>query len=988
MNHHHFVGHSLVAYDDLVRVPLIVRYPRLYPEGKRVVTPVSTRRAFHSALEAAGVYAVSNRDDRTKCAPVDVRGLSLARTVDGPDPEDGLVFTEAYTPDTLIAIMENDDPEAIETFRCCQMRRAVYRDDYKLITVGDGPDELFDVIRDPGELSNLIGDRPEVTAEMGRPRDYDSRRTRNWPSACGGWDTWGSEEETVSRRDDLDNHIRASYKLILDYEAIIQTASGRPEEKLRAQRIVREQWLLIEGYWEEYRTLAGGALPADIAEITARFSEGSSTSAPAPEADGQRSVDLPPEGGQPATGPGGAARWQPYRDFVLKIERADEDTYRVEASGPTGEASTTFALPFDEKDLKIFRLEVGRPPGRLVRGHIPQPMRQTVDFGGQLYDAVLSGLVRDRFVSARHEALQGGYGLRIKLRLADAPELADLTWEYLYDGHDFVALSVDTPLVRYLDLPRPPRAMHCALPLRILVTISSPHGLPQLDVQAEEDKVREALAEMAADGTVEIDVRAEATLRALQRTLRRARRGGRPYHVWHYVGHGAFNPAAGASELMFCDEAGMPSAVGGFQLGTLFNSFPEMRLALLNACEGARVDPHDPFAGVAAALVERGVPAVIGMQFPISDRAAVTFGEEFYAALVDGLPVDAAVAEARRAIFFMPNWVEWAHPVLYMRAPDGVLFDIGERATGSRKQTGDTQRAPARARREERDEARRGAREDVERLERGREEGQVKAWPRTLTLRKPFEPEMILIPAGRFLMGSDPAKDGLAQDDEQPQHTLHLPDYYISKAPVTNARYLPFVRDARHRIPEHWTKKKRPRKGKEDHPVVYVSWSDAVAYCRWLAEATGRPYHLPSEAEWEKAARGAEGRIYPWGNEWDASWCNSREGGVRHTTPVYAYAQGASPDGVLDMAGNVWEWTRSLWGTDIFKPAFAYPYDPTDGRENLDAGDDVRRVVRGGSFDVARDDSRCSVRFRSHPRARLVVSGFRVVVSPISSSAL
>jgi uncharacterized sulfatase len=138
LNHHDFVGHSLVAYDDLVHVPLIVRYPRLYPEGIHVSHPVSTRRIFHSALEAAGVREVhSVPGDR---APIDVRMLSLRSALDSSDPEWGQVWTEAPTPDTLIALMRKDD--------------------------GDAPDELFDVVHDPGEEHNLLKERREFAGEL------------------------------------------------------------------------------------------------------------------------------------------------------------------------------------------------------------------------------------------------------------------------------------------------------------------------------------------------------------------------------------------------------------------------------------------------------------------------------------------------------------------------------------------------------------------------------------------------------------------------------------------------------------------------------------------------------------------------------------------------------------------------------------------------------------------------------------------------------
>jgi formylglycine-generating enzyme required for sulfatase activity len=238
---------------------------------------------------------------------------------------------------------------------------------------------------------------------------------------------------------------------------------------------------------------------------------------------------------------------------------------------------------------------------------------------------------------------------------------------------------------------------------------------------------------------------------------------------------------------------------------------------------------------------------------------------------------------------------------------------------------------------------------------------------------KPFEPEMVLIRASEFLMGSDPSVDKDARDNEQPQHTLYLPGYYLAKTPVTNAQYAAFVQATGHSQPDHWKDRKPPR-GKGDHPVVYVTWHDAVAYCNWLAEVTGRPYRLPSEAEWEKGARGTDGRLWPWGNQWDAKRCNTAESSKRDTTPVGAYPQGASPYGLLDMAGNVWEWTRSVYKS--------YPYDPDDGREDLEAED--YRVLRGGSWFNFRNGARCVVRDWYSPDYSHYYFGFRLV-SPVGS---
>ena len=185
LNNHDFVGHSLVAYDDLVRTPLIVRYPRQYPAGKRLSSLVSTRRIFHSVLDAAGI---SPNGDSAEQAPIDVEGLSLTRSLDDATPVEDTIFAEAYTPITLLALMENDRPEDIDVYRCRSMRRAAYRGNFKLITVDDQPDELFNVVDDPGERHNLIGERPNQAAQLQSAlsafiEEAETRRPANWEQA-------------------------------------------------------------------------------------------------------------------------------------------------------------------------------------------------------------------------------------------------------------------------------------------------------------------------------------------------------------------------------------------------------------------------------------------------------------------------------------------------------------------------------------------------------------------------------------------------------------------------------------------------------------------------------------------------------------------------------------------------------------------------------------------------------------------------------------
>jgi formylglycine-generating enzyme required for sulfatase activity len=205
-----------------------------------------------------------------------------------------------------------------------------------------------------------------------------------------------------------------------------------------------------------------------------------------------------------------------------------------------------------------------------------------------------------------------------------------------------------------------------------------------------------------------------------------------------------------------------------------------------------------------------------------------------------------------------------------------------------------------------------------------------------------------------------------------PQHTVELADYQIGRFPITNLEYAAFVKGSGHDAPRGWDGEDYPE-GKGDHPVVQVTWQDAQAYCAWLREKTGKAYGLPSEAQWEKAARGTDGRAYPWGSTFDVTRANVSESQIGDTTPVGKYGElGASPYGAEDMAGNVWEWCNS-----VFKE---YPYDAADGRE--DADDQSGRALRGGSWNDDAAYARCADRSLSHPGGGDVNVGFRVAVSP------
>ena len=247
--------------------------------------------------------------------------------------------------------------------------------------------------------------------------------------------------------------------------------------------------------------------------------------------------------------------------------------------------------------------------------------------------------------------------------------------------------------------------------------------------------------------------------------------------------------------------------------------------------------------------------------------------------------------------------------------------------------------------------------------------------------RKAFEPETILIAGGTFLMGRQPGPG--VPIDETPQEQIELPGFRIGVYPVSNREYVEFVRQRRYAVPPElgWEGQK-PSKAQLDFPVRGVTWQEALDYCSWLKEQTGHDYSLPSEAQWEMAARGPDGRLFPWGQEWQAGRSNQ---GNAHTAAVRAFPA-QSVYGLHDLVGNVLQWTTTLWGEKRLQPdpAYAYPWQD-DGRDDLSANRQIRRVVRGSAFSDPPDDCICARRRsflpadRGQPGKR---HAFRVVIRP------
>jgi formylglycine-generating enzyme required for sulfatase activity len=255
--------------------------------------------------------------------------------------------------------------------------------------------------------------------------------------------------------------------------------------------------------------------------------------------------------------------------------------------------------------------------------------------------------------------------------------------------------------------------------------------------------------------------------------------------------------------------------------------------------------------------------------------------------------------------------------------------------------------------------------------------------PLLLTLAPGVELRLVHVPAGEFLMGSTDG-DKYAWNPQKPQHVVYLDEFHIGLAPVTVAQFGAFVRGTDYRTTAEgkhdgwtWQHPRGPQSGvrsKGKHPVTCVSWDDATAFCAWASRASGRLVRLPTEAEWEKAARGTDGRIYPWGNETDLTRrCNCRRK-AGDTTPVGRYSpQGNSPYGCVDMAGNVWEWVADWYDADYYRQSpRENPPGPASGQY---------RVLRGGCWSTS--SVRAAFRLLHNPCLRNDDVGFRVVASPI-----
>lgn len=351
-----------------------------------------------------------------------------------------------------------------------------------------------------------------------------------------------------------------------------------------------------------------------------------------------------------------------YRDFDLWVEVPTTEGYPLRANSTQGQAKSHMKLDpaskFVQSDLK-----------KLATRETDKAF--LVEFGTLLYNSLFMSDIGSLFLFSLGTVMeQDGRGLRIRLRI-DPPEISALPWEYLYSPSQrhFLGASKKTPLTRYLEVFQPIRALQIVLPLKVLVTIPSGSGL---DSKKEKEILTKALGKLGdavqlkfLEGNVTRSTVADVLLE-------------NQYHVFHFIGHGVFEDDQGY--LIFNNEHGGRDRISDDIFARFFLNEPSMKLVVLNACEGATVSSAKPMVGMAPKLVERGIPAVIAHQYSMEDKTAICFAREFYRSLCMGTQVghvDVAMAHARNQLSIrFPDERCLGTPVLFMRAPDGLIFDL------------------------------------------------------------------------------------------------------------------------------------------------------------------------------------------------------------------------------------------------------------------------------------------------------------------------
>lgn len=380
--------------------------------------------------------------------------------------------------------------------------------------------------------------------------------------------------------------------------------------------------------------------------------------------------------------------------FRLDVVETGEQ-WVVTCTTPHGKAVSRIPAPFSPDALHRALADVEKA---LIRTYSPvttrraAPVDQVVrEFGETLSDAVLAGDVRRLFDRCRQDARERQTPLRILLD-TDGPNVSVIPWEFTVDPNardEYLALRV--PIIRSPHLIGPVSSSRVALPLRVLGVSARPADLPALDTQREREDISKAFWQRLTPGDVHIEWLREDRWADLAEAIR-----SHPWHVLHIMSHGGFDPETGGGYIQLSGENGTARPISAVDLARLISENPSLRLIVLNACESAFSSAEGIFTSTAEKLVREGVPAVIAMQYEITDTAALVFASSFYGQIAQGVPVDRAMTRAREAVKMTNDSLEWATPVLFLSSEETQIFEVPEPARATRSPDPTQERSPKR----------------------------------------------------------------------------------------------------------------------------------------------------------------------------------------------------------------------------------------------------------------------------------------------------
>jgi hypothetical protein len=367
-------------------------------------------------------------------------------------------------------------------------------------------------------------------------------------------------------------------------------------------------------------------------------------------------------------------------DISFRLDIAESgDSWVVLCSSPCGSTMTTLPAPFRQTELEARLTAVEkslvRSSARLVTRRAAAPERTAHEFGAELSQTLLTGDVRTLFARCRQRAREQGVDLRVLVN-PQGPHVSRIPWEFAVDPDrldDYLALRL--PVARSPHLMEPVAPLRFEPPLRVLGVIARPVDLPELNAERERADLTRALGGLSSE-LVQIKWLAGDRWSDLADEIR-----SRPWHVLHFVGHGGFDEDSESGFLEFSDDQGNACPVLATDLGRLIAGNNDLRLVVLNACESAVTGAEGFFSSTAAKLMREGVPAVVAMQYEITDDAALAFSSSFYEGLARGLPVDRTVMLARESVKMTMRTLEWATPVLFLASDETYLFKAESRPT-------------------------------------------------------------------------------------------------------------------------------------------------------------------------------------------------------------------------------------------------------------------------------------------------------------------